>query len=108
MNDREKLIYGAGTSTAPVLNPTNLTLEVMTKAIEMIEKRRLDIPEYWYSKVLEPDDIYKISPGQGFGFFYIDISDNTVYICGSNVRDQLIEEGVIFKNFNPDEEEKSS
>ena len=101
--DNLKMIYGAGTCTTAT-KPEPLTIDVLNKAIKLIEGLP-EIPLYFYSKILDDDEIFKMEPGQVsiFPFFPFDNNSKTMYVCGKNVRDTLIKEGVTFQNYKPKE-----
>lgn len=95
-------LYG-GTCTTAKEEP--LTMDVFSKAVRLIEGLP-ETPLYFYSNTLGDDDLYQMEPGQIsiFPLFPIDNNTKTMYICGKNVRDTLIKEGVTFQNYKPEEE----
>lgn len=100
-------IFSSGTSTDDPGPDKLLTLEVM---MEAVEKMKFQVaPLYYYSGTIEADDIYKMTPDElSFNSWHLgfDKAVKTVYICGRNVRDRLIKEGINFQNFYPEHEEK--
>jgi len=82
-----------------------LTIDALNKAFKLIEGLP-EIPLYFYSEMMKDDEIFKMEPSKItiFPSFPLDNKSKTMYICGKNVRDTLIKEGVTFQNYNPEEE----
>lgn len=90
-------------STCTEAEPTTFSHDNIAEAIRMVEGLDLAMPKYFYSEHLEPDDVYKMEPGPAMLFFPFDRNIKVVYICGSNIRDALIDQGAVFENYKPEE-----
>jgi hypothetical protein len=94
----------SSTYSEPNKNGDVLTAE---KLQELIDKMPPPAPIYYASNLIGPDDCFKMRPDQCTFYSMAGLFDkNTkvVYVCGINVRDALIEQGVVFENFKPEEE----
>jgi hypothetical protein len=92
-------------STAVTSTPEkeSLTLEKIQKVAKLL--KATPIRKFYASNAMLPDDLFKITkdaiPKLDFN---LDKNVDELYICGSNVRDALIETGIIFENYNPEKE----
>lgn len=101
----------SGTSTATTAKEDkNGTVMNVQAVIRMLEKTIPETPLFYASELIDPDACYKMRPQQ-LSFYSMancfDKNTKLVYVCGTNVRDALVQRGVAFVNYKPEPDKEN-